>query len=169
VNSVSGETADADDRAYLEEVYRSRQHSDGTSIEHPLAVARLLHDDGQPETVVRAGLLHDVLEDTEVTTAEVRERFGREVARLVEALTQDPAIADYDRRKAALREQVLAAGRDAATVALADKAAKLANEPERPQQARLDHNRATLEGIEQRFGPSPLSERLRAELERFSD
>jgi hypothetical protein len=91
------------------------------------------------------------------------------VARLVEALTQDPAIADYDRRKAALREQVLAAGRDAATIALADKAAKLAKEPARPQQSRLDHYRATLEGIERRFGPSPLSERLRAELERFSD
>jgi (p)ppGpp synthase/HD superfamily hydrolase len=168
VNSA-GELADADARAFLEEVYRTRQHSDGASIEHPLAVARLLHEDGQSDTLVRAGLLHDVLEDTEVTTAEVRERFGREVARLVEALTQDPAIADYDRRKAALREQVLAAGRDAATVALADKAAKLAKESARPEQSRLDHYRATLEGIEQRFGTSPLSERLRAELQRFSD
>jgi len=118
---------------------------------------------------VLAGLLHDVLEDTEVTTAEVRERFGPEVARLVEALTQDPAIADYERRKAALREQVLAGGPGAAAVALADKTAKLAKESERPKESRLAHYRATLEGIEQRFGQSPLSEHLRAELRRFSD
>jgi (p)ppGpp synthase/HD superfamily hydrolase len=168
VDPVSREVVSADTRAFLEEAYGSRRHGDAWT-DHPLAVARLLHEDGQPDTLVRAGLLHDVLEDTEVTTAEIRERFGREVARLVEALTQDPAIADYERRKAALREQILAAGRDAATVALADKAAKLAKEAGRPKQSRLEHYRATLAGIEQRFGPSPLSERLRDELQRFSD
>jgi len=82
-------------------------------------------------------------------------------------MTQDSAIAEYERRKAVLRDQILAAGRDAATVALADKAAKLRSETDRPSERRLAHYRATLDGIEQRFGPSPLSQCLREELTRF--
>ena len=72
-----------------------------------------------------AGLLHDVLEDTDVAPEEVQARFGPEVARIVRALTQDPAIEDYAERKAALRRQTINAGRGAATIALADKVAKL--------------------------------------------
>ena len=169
VNRVGEAVVSDDARRFLEESYAERRQDEGLAIEHPLAVARLLHDDGQQSTVVLAGLLHDVLEDTEVTTAEVRERFGREVADLVEALTQDPAIADYKRRKAALREQIVAAGREAATAALADKCAKVEAEAERPEQPRLEHYRATLASIEEHYGRSTLSERLRRDLARFVD
>jgi (p)ppGpp synthase/HD superfamily hydrolase len=153
----------------MQEAYQARGgDSDSAAIDHSLAVARLLQEDGQPDTVVLAGLLHDVLEDTDVTPAELRQRFGPEVTRLGDAMTQDPAIAEYERRKKALRQQILAAGSQAATIALADKAAKLQGEAERPNERRLAHYRATLAGIEQRFGPSPLSQRLHEELARFS-
>ena len=153
----------------MQGAYRARgDDSDSAAIDHSLAVARLLQEDGQPDTVVLAGLLHDVLEDTNVTPAELRQRFGPEVTRLVEAMTQDPAIAEYGRRKEVLRQQILAAGSQAATIALADKTAKLQSEAERPNERRLAHYRATLAGIEQRFGPSPLSESLREQLARFS-
>jgi hypothetical protein len=79
----------------------------GKTVEHPIAVGELLTDDGQPPTVVVAGLLHDVLEDTDVTPAELHTRFGPDIARLVEALTQDTAILNYGERKAALRRQIL--------------------------------------------------------------
>lgn len=125
--------------------------------------------DGQRSAVVRAGLLHDVLEDTEVSAAELEDRFGPEVTRLVSALTQDSSIPRHRARKAALREQVLEAGRDAATIALADKAAKLSSERARPKERRLEHYRETLAGVERRYGPSPLSECLRRELARFPD
>ncbi len=166
VETISAAGVFADARTFVEDAYRTRRLDDAT-FEHPLDVARLLEESGQRETVVLAGLLHDVLEDTAVTAAELHERFGAEVTGLVEALTQDPAIDDYHERKAALRTQVLSSGRDAATVALADKAAKLERETARPRQRRLDHYRATLDGIEHRFGPSPLSVRLRSDLERF--
>ncbi len=169
VNRVGEAIVSADARAFLKEAYAARAQDDGSGIEHPLAVACLLHDDGQPPTVVLAGLLHDLLEDTEVTAAELRDRFGREVADLVQALTQDPAIAAYERRKAALREQIVAAGPEAATVALADKCAKVEAEAERPEQRRLEHYRATLQSIVERYGASPLSERLRRDLARFAD
>jgi (p)ppGpp synthase/HD superfamily hydrolase len=133
-------------------------------LEHPLAVAQLLREARQPDRVVVAGLLHDVLEDTNVTAAEVRERFGAAVTELVEALTENAAIDDVRQRKAALRRQILDAGPAAATIALADKAAKL-SEPVRPVSARrLEHYRSTLEGVEQRYGRSRLSELLRRRL-----
>jgi (p)ppGpp synthase/HD superfamily hydrolase len=154
---------------FIENAYRSRLRRRGRTVEHPIAVSELLREDGQPHDLVLAGLLHDVLEDTDVDPAELRKEFGPEVTRLVEALTQDSSIDRHRARKAVLRKQVLDAGPDAATVALADKAAKLASEQERPKERRLDHYRKTLTGVEKRYGRSRLSERLREELARFPD
>jgi (p)ppGpp synthase/HD superfamily hydrolase len=163
--TASGEVGTEEARAFVNEAYRSR--SEDEDIDHPFAVARLLQNDGQPPVLVTAGLLHDVLEDTDVSSDELRERFGPEVTRIVGALTQDPSISGYEERKAALRRQILDAGSDAATVALADKAAKIGSLHSRPKDAQLEHYRATIEGIEKRYGRSLLSERARAELERL--
>jgi GTP diphosphokinase / guanosine-3',5'-bis(diphosphate) 3'-diphosphatase len=159
------ESGIGDARAFVEQAYRSR--SDDEEIDHALAVAQLLHQEGQAPVLVIAGLLHDVVEDTDVSAEEVRDRFGPEVARIVEALTQDPSISGYEERKAALRRQIVEAGRDAATVALADKAAKIASLHSRPRDNQFEHYRATLDAIEERYGRSPLSERARADLERL--
>lgn len=133
-------------------------------LDHPLAVAQLLREARQPHRVVVAGLLHDVLEDTNVTADEVRQRFGGPVSGLVEALTEDGTIDDIRQRKAALRQQILDAGPSAATIALADKAAKLSEPDLDANPRRLEHYRSTLEGVESRYGPSPLSELLRSRL-----
>jgi (p)ppGpp synthase/HD superfamily hydrolase len=164
--TTRAEAGTQDARAFVEEAYRSR--GDDEDIDHPLAVAQLLRDDGRPPVLVTAGLLHDVLEDTDVSADELRERFGPEVTRIVKALTQDPSISGYDERKAALRRQIVEAGRDVATVALADKAAKIGSLHSRPRDTQLEHYRATLDGIEERYGKSPLSERARAELDRLA-
>jgi (p)ppGpp synthase/HD superfamily hydrolase len=136
-------------------------------LNHPLAVAELLREARQPHRVVIAGLLHDVLEDTNVTVAEVRRRFGAPVSELVEALTEDGAIDDVRQRKAALRQQILDAGPSAATIALTDKAAKLSEPDLEVNQRRLEHYRSTLEGVERRYGHSRLSELLRRRLAPF--
>ncbi len=60
---------------------------------HPLAVAWILADMELDEETVSAGLLHDLLEDTETTADEIGEEFGPEVARLVAALTK---MADFE-------------------------------------------------------------------------
>ena len=151
-------------QAFLVEAYRTRRRRPGRMAEHPIAVSRLLADDGQPAIVVVAGLLHDVLEDTDITPAELHTRFGADIARLVEALTQDTAIVKYGERKAALRRQILDADPDAAIVSLADKAAKLQSVQHRPKDRRMAHYRATLDGIEARYGRSRVSERLREQL-----
>ena len=75
----------------------------------------------------------------------------------------------YGERKAALRRQILDVGPEAAIVSLADKAAKLQSLEHRPKDRRMTHYRATLDGIEARYGRSRLSERLRAQLKRWPE
>jgi (p)ppGpp synthase/HD superfamily hydrolase len=92
---------------------------------HPLEVAGMLHRSGYPDAVVAAGVLHDVLEDTDAERAELETRFGREVAALVAAVTDDPAIADDEERKHELTERVRRTGGYAAAVYAADKISKV--------------------------------------------
>ena len=63
-------------------------------IDHPIEVAWLLRRDDQPDEVIAAGLLHDALEKTATTSAELRRRFGARIARLVESVSDDPSIRD---------------------------------------------------------------------------
>jgi 5'-deoxynucleotidase YfbR-like HD superfamily hydrolase len=94
-------------------------------IDHPLAVAALLEEHGYPDEVVAGGLLHDVAEHAEVEPDLLRGRFGDEVADLVEALTEDDSIPDYEERKEEHRERVAAAGEGARAVFAADKTANV--------------------------------------------
>lgn len=57
-------------------------------IAHPVAVAGLLRDLGGDSIMMAAGFLHDVVEDTEVTTEDIEARFGAEVAQLVDGVTK---------------------------------------------------------------------------------
>ncbi|MEL6442257.1 MAG: bifunctional (p)ppGpp synthetase/guanosine-3',5'-bis(diphosphate) 3'-pyrophosphohydrolase [Cyanobacteria bacterium J06621_8] len=57
-------------------------------IAHPIAVATLLRSLGGDSVTIAAGFLHDVVEDTEVTSAEIEELFGVQVRLLVEGVTK---------------------------------------------------------------------------------
>jgi len=108
--------------------------------------------------VIAAGLLHDVVEATDTDVEEVRRRFGDRIADAVAAVSEDPSIAGYAERKAALRAQVAAAGPDAQSVYLADKVAKArelrakASRSESPLdepdlQRRLEHYELSFEAL----------------------
>jgi len=71
-----------------------------------LEVASLLYYAGATDSVVAAGVLHDVIEDTAAAASDLKGRFGRRVTELVVAVSEDGSIADFDLRKAALRAQV---------------------------------------------------------------
>jgi hypothetical protein len=94
-------------------------------IEHSLAVGELLAGHNYPGEAIAAGLLHDVLENSEVGVESLRGRFGDEVARLVEALTEDASIEDYEERKEEHRARVATAGPLALAIFAADKAANV--------------------------------------------
>ncbi|HEY8809029.1 MAG TPA: HD domain-containing protein [Solirubrobacterales bacterium] len=95
-------------------------------IEHLLAVAELLAVQNYPDEVLAAGLLHDIAEHAEVEPESLRGRFGDEVVELVEALTEDPTIPDYEERKEEHRERVAAAGTNAQAIFAADKTTNVA-------------------------------------------
>jgi (p)ppGpp synthase/HD superfamily hydrolase len=65
-----------------------RKGTDVPYIIHPVEVAIILGRHGFDEDVQIAGLLHDTVEDTEVSVDDVRGTFGDEVARLVTAVTE---------------------------------------------------------------------------------
>jgi (p)ppGpp synthase/HD superfamily hydrolase len=94
-------------------------------VEHPIAVADLLAETGCDTSVLAAAYLHDVVEKTDVPLTEIRERFGDEVAELVDALSEDTGLSGYAERKRALRERVLASGRPATVIYAADRVANL--------------------------------------------
>ena len=62
---------------------------------HCFEVARILVDLRLDPAAIAAGLLHDVVEDTKVTSGELQERFGNEIAQLVSGVTKmEPSCCD---------------------------------------------------------------------------
>ena len=75
--------------AWAEQLHRDQKRDSGEPyLTHPLAVAEILVELKLDATAVTAGLLHDVLEDTPATAAEVNRRFGPEVELLVDGVTK---------------------------------------------------------------------------------
>ncbi len=72
-------------RAHKDQV---RKGSGVPYISHPFAVGMILIQHQFPETWVIAGILHDTIEDTEVTLDDIRREFGDEVADIVEGCSE---------------------------------------------------------------------------------
>jgi hypothetical protein len=101
------------------------RESDGAPvIEHLSEVARLLRDAGCADAVIAAGLLHRVVQDTDVSADALAERFGPAVAGLVNVTTVD-CVGSYPQRKHVLREQIRNADHDAAMLFAANEIAEV--------------------------------------------
>jgi (p)ppGpp synthase/HD superfamily hydrolase len=112
--------------AVAREAHRNQQRKDGRPyIEHPTQVAQLLADADAREELLVAAVLHDAVEDSDLTVDDLREEFGGRVAGLVESLTDNPELDTWQEKKDELRSRVAAAGRDAGTIYVADKIANL--------------------------------------------
>ena len=61
-------------------------------IIHPLIVAYILADIGLDDSTICAALLHDVVEDTDMTDKDLREIFGDEIADMVAGVTKLSSI-----------------------------------------------------------------------------
>ena len=80
-------------------------------MSHPLAVAQILAGMRMDLVSIETGLLHDVVEDTSVTAAEIRKSFGEEVARCVDGVTKLSKIDFFsaeDRQAESYRKMLLA-------------------------------------------------------------
>jgi GTP pyrophosphokinase len=80
-------------------------------MSHPLAVARILAGMRMDVVSIETGLLHDIVEDTTVTTADIQKNFGDEVARCVDGVTKLSKINFFsaeDRQAESYRKMLLA-------------------------------------------------------------
>ncbi len=98
------------------EAHRHQTRSSGESyINHPLAVARIVADIGLDDTSLAAALLHDAVEDTEITIAEVEKQFGKDVAAIVDGVTKLERL-QFDSKEAqqaaTMRKMLVAMARD---------------------------------------------------------
>lgn len=118
-----------DAAAFAADKHRRQRRKDAEAtpyINHPLALATILAKEGcvADAEVIAAALLHDTVEDTETTFAELEARFGPTVAAIVAEVTDDKSLPKAERK----RLQVTRAAHKspgAKLVKLADKIANL--------------------------------------------
>jgi guanosine-3',5'-bis(diphosphate) 3'-pyrophosphohydrolase len=106
------------ERAYRfsEQSHHGQQRASGEPyLSHPLEVAGLLVDFKMDVTTVTAGLLHDVLEDTQTTKDDLAREFGVDIAELVDGVTKIGKLAfssREERQAENFRKMVVAMARD---------------------------------------------------------
>ncbi len=106
------------ERAYYfaEEAHSGQMRKSGDPyFVHPVRVAHTLTDLRLDLASVCAGLLHDVLEDTDATSEDLKKEFGAEIAELVDGvtkLTQINFTSKEDRQAESFRKMVVAMARD---------------------------------------------------------
>ena len=111
--------------SFAERVHRGQpgRYGVGEFIDHPARVARIAVAHGGDETAEAAAYLHDTVEKTDATPAEIEQAFGAELCELVLTLGQDPSIDDRAERRADHRRRVAGADQAARLVYLADRLA----------------------------------------------
>jgi GTP diphosphokinase / guanosine-3',5'-bis(diphosphate) 3'-diphosphatase len=91
-------------------------------INHPIALANVLMNDDA--TVIVAALLHDTVEDTGTTTAELTDAFGNDIAGIVAEVTDDKSLHKTERKRLQVEHAATISPR-AKLVKLADKISNL--------------------------------------------
>ena len=97
-----------------------RKGTDTPYITHPYAVGLILMEAGCSEAVIIAGILHDTVEDTDLTLAFIRERFGDAIANIVDGCSENKALR-WRARKTERIEALRRASPEVCTVTCADK------------------------------------------------
>lgn len=144
-------------------------------IAHPVYVSIILLRHGFGEDLAIAGLLHDVVEDTDVALDTIQAEFGPTVASLVAAVTETKAVDGvelaWEQRKAEKLERLYSSGPDVAALKAADALhnahslirdlqadgpAVWARFKRGPQQS-IDYYRAICAGVNAKLGAHPLA------------
>ena len=91
-------------------------------ITHCMEVARILYKNGYSEEIIIAGILHDTVEDTEVTLEDLRIGYGEEVSNLVKYVTEDKSPGySWTERKVKYIKNLTDAPEGAVVISAADK------------------------------------------------
>lgn len=84
--------------AFARDAHRGQKRISGEAyINHPIAVANILYDWKVDIATLQGGLLHDVVEDTDISLIEIGKQFGDEVAQLVDGVTKISQLKTRDK------------------------------------------------------------------------
>lgn len=164
------------DKALIEKAYamaekafaEHKRYSGEPYLNHLTAVGAKLAEMGMGARTIAAGLLHDIIEDTEITAQNVMEEFGEEILFLVEGVTKLSSVRYYgsDRHNESLRKLFVATSQDIRVVIikLVDRLHNMQTLKHVPAEKQLRIARETLEiyvPVAHRLGMG----RIRKELE----
>ena len=136
---------------YARAAHGDQLRKDGSPyITHPLAAAVIVAEMGLDEESVIAALLHDVIEDTEVTHEDVAKQFGESVAAIVEGVTKLTKMrytSKEEEQMENLRKMLLAMARDIRVVLIkmADRLHNMRTMEYQSSQKQLEKSRETME------------------------
>lgn len=144
-----------------------RKSGEGYYI-HPLSVAKIIVTLGMDSESIAAALLHDVVEDTETSTEQIKRDFGEEVALLVDGVTKIGRIQYVSREQQqaeSLRKMLIAMGKDIRVIVikLADRLHNMRTLSSLPEHKQLEKSLETIEvyaPIAHRLGIHAIKEEL---------
>jgi guanosine-3',5'-bis(diphosphate) 3'-pyrophosphohydrolase len=158
VSEHAADSAVQIDRARVEEafVFACEHHADQRRksgedfIVHPVGVARICAGMRLDTETLCAALLHDTVEDTSASIEEVRERFGEEIAAVVDGVTKLTGITFHSRDEAQAenyRKMMVAMATDVRVILikLADRLHNMRTIEAMPKQKQMDKAKETLE------------------------
>lgn len=131
--------------AFIKHGSLKRKSNNIPYIVHPIRVAMILraagYSDFKNENLMLAALLHDLLEDTDLTYDELKQQFGEQVALIVKELSKPP-----DLNKKEWLESFGTASKDAKLIKLADRIDNLLDmkTPDWPEEKRRDYSTQSL-------------------------
>ena len=117
--------------AFASRKHKDQRRKDADSspyINHPIALADTLANIGEINdiAVLCAAILHDTIEDTETTEAELVSEFGEEIASIVAEVTDDRTLPKAERKQAQIDHAAFISNK-AKLVKLADKICNLSD------------------------------------------
>lgn len=130
-----------------------RRRSGEPYIMHPVEVAKIVASFGMDNASIMAALLHDTVEDTEVTLEDVTKEFSEEIALLVDGLSKITQFGDrkktvdFDEHISSLRKILLASAKDIRIliIKLCDRLHNMRTLKELPEAKRIKKSRETMQ------------------------